>query len=153
MPRPRTQIPLCRFSTNRQNGHTVQRVARALRIEIEAAHGGDFVAPPLDARRRRHTEAVDVENPATNAVLGDFGDCRDALVSHRIEPLRGVGETPFLLTDLDYEPRLLESCRDGGPLGAGSRCRNQYAHPPAQQRLERLDALARELVMRLLGTQ
>jgi len=57
-----------------ENGHAIERVARALRIEIEAANGGDLVAPPFDACRRRHPEPVDVENSATNAVLRDFSD-------------------------------------------------------------------------------
>src|SRR2546428_7495444 len=152
-PRPDRRVPNSRLRTNRQDGHAIQRVARALRIEIEAAHRDDFVAPPFDAGRRRHPEAVDIENPATNAVLGDFGDCRDALISHHIETLRGVGESPFLFIDFDHEPRLLESRRHRRPLGAGSRCSDQDTHRPAQQRLERLDALARELVMRLLGAQ
>jgi len=37
-----------------KHGHAIERVARALRIEVEAAHRSDLVAPPLDAGRRRH---------------------------------------------------------------------------------------------------
>src|SRR5437667_12669815 len=104
-PRPDRRVPYSRLRTNRQDGHAIQRVARSLRIEIEAAHRDDFVTPPLDAGRRRHPEAVDIENPTTNAVLSDFGDCRDALISHRTEPLRGLGSFAFLFLIFAHEPR------------------------------------------------
>src|SRR6266480_5846627 len=146
------RLALHRFRTHRENGHTIDRVARALRIEIEAANGGDLVAPPFDARRRHHPEPVDVENSATNAVLRDFSDRGDTLVPHLGEALRRVGETPFFFS-ADHEPRLLQCRRHRRSLRTGPRRRDQYAHCPAQQRLEGLDALARELVMRLLGTE
>src|SRR6266511_889861 len=148
----RPHLALHRFRTHGENGHTIERVARALRIEIEAANGGDLVAPPFDARRRRHPESVDVENSATNAVLRDFSDSGDTRVPHLGEALRRVGETPFVFS-ADHEPRLLQSRRHRRSLSTGPRRRNQYAHRSAQQCLEGLDALARELVMRLLGTE
>src|SRR5438445_8988395 len=103
MLRPYLQLVLHRFRTHRENGHAIQRVARALCVEIEAAYRDDLVAPPFDARRHRHAESVHVEDSATHAVLGDFSDSWDALVAHLIEPLRRVGEAPFLFTDFDHD--------------------------------------------------
>src|SRR6266566_4225314 len=147
------QLAVHRLRAHGENRNAVQRVARTLRIEIEATHRSDLVAPPLDAGRRRHAESVDVQDPAPHAVLRDFRDGGHARVTHDVEPPGGVGQTPFLFTDLDYEPRLLERRRDCSPLRGGSHGRDQYAHRAAKQRLERLDPLTRELVMRLLGAE
>ncbi len=122
-------------------------------VEIEAAHRCDFVPPPLDAGRRRHAESVDVEDAAANTVLGNLGDRRNARVAHLIEPPRRLGEAPFLFTDLDHEPRLLQRRGDRCALGARTRCRDQDAHRSPHQRLERFDPLAGKLVVRLLGAQ
>src|SRR5882672_2572841 len=153
MLRPYLELVLHRFRTHRENGHAIERVARALRIEIEAAHRDDLVAPPFDARRRRHAESVDVENSATHTVLGDFSDSWDPLVAHLIEPLHRVGEAPFLFTDCDHESRLLQCRRNCRPLGARSGRGDQHTDRSAQQRLDRLDALAGQFVMRLLGAE
>src|SRR6266516_7506692 len=150
---PYPQFVLCRFRAYRQDGQSVQRVTGALRVEIEAACGDHLVTPPFDARRRRHPESVDIENPAADAVLGDFGHRRHPLVAHGIEPLRGLRKAPFLFIDGDDEARLLQRGGNRRPFRAAARRRDQDAHRPTQQRFESLDALPRELVMRLLGAE
>src|SRR6266566_3721275 len=141
------------FRTHRQDRDTVQRFTRALRVEIEAAHGRHFIAPPLDPRRRSHAEPIDVEDPTANAVLRDFGDGGDTRITHRIEPLRRIREPAFFFTDFDHEPRLLECRRHGSALGARARRGDQHSDAAAQQRLQGFDPLARQLVMRLFGAQ
>src|SRR5256885_8257534 len=84
------------FAAHRKNRHAAYGLTRPLRIEVEAADRRDLVAPPLDARRRRHTEPIDVENAATDTVLRDFGHCRHALVTHCIETLCRIAQAPFL---------------------------------------------------------
>src|SRR6266576_956280 len=134
----RPYIPTTTVLTlHRKDGQSVQRVTGALRVEIEAARGDHLVTPPFDARRRRHPKSVDIENPAADTVLGD----------------RGLGKVPFLFIDGDDEARLLQRGGNRRLFRAAARRRDQDAHRPTQQRFESLDALPRELVMRLPGAE
>src|ERR1043166_3480748 len=96
------------FRPYRQHRDAIQRLTRALRVEIEAAHRYDLVTPPFDARGGRHPESLRVENPASGAVLRDLRDGGHPLVPHGLEAVRGVRQTPFLFTDLDHQAPLLE---------------------------------------------
>ena len=132
---------------------SLQLLERALGGEVEPADGGDVVAPPLEPRRRRHPEAVDVEDAAAHAELRDLG--------HRAAP----GDIP---SPRAPRPRSVGACRSPGPRrsrsrssAAGTSVRSAVARavvtsdpqPPLEQRLERLGALAGDLVVRLLLAQ
>ena len=78
------------FGFHRKDGHTVHGLTRALRVQIEAPHRCDLIAPPFDACGRRHAESIYVENAAPDAVLCNLGDCGHPLVPHGLEALRGV---------------------------------------------------------------
>ena len=114
---------------------------------------GDLVAPPLEPRRRRHAEAVDVEDAAAHAELGDLGDGRHPAVSHRLEragPRRSGGRR---------SPTASRSRSRSS--AAGTRVRSAVARavvtrmpePALQQRLDRLGPLAGDLVVRLVLAQ
>ena len=141
------------FRPYRQHRDAIHRLTRALRVEIEAAHRYDVVAPPFDARRGRHTESIHVENPASDAVLRDLRDGGHPFVPHGLEALRGVRQTPLLFTDLDHEAPLVERRWHGSPLGRGARGRDEHADGAAQQRIDSFYALAGKLVMRLFDTE
>ena len=109
---------------------SLQLLQRALGREIEPANRGDVVAPPLDPGRRRHAEAVHVEDAAPDAELGDLGDRRHPAVAHpleRLAPRRPAGGA---------RPRragagALQRRRHQGPLRGGARRRDQDPEPPA----------------------
>ena len=79
MLRPHTASPALRL--HRQHRHPFDRFARPLRIEIEAPERNNVVAPPLDARRRRHAEPVHVEDAAADAELCHFSHGGDPRVT------------------------------------------------------------------------
>src|SRR6266513_2501957 len=95
------------LGTDWENRYPVDRVAGALRIEIETAHRHDLIAPPLDARRRRHSKAVDVENAAAYGVLRDFCDRRYALVTHRVQSFDCGCEAAFFFRRLEDQTGVL----------------------------------------------
>src|SRR5436309_1949703 len=145
--------PNIHFRPYRQHCYPMQHLTRALRVEIEAPHRCDLVDPPFDARGAGHAESVHVENAAANAVLRDLGDCGHALVSHGVEALRGVRQAPLLFTNLDHEAPLLERRGYGSPLRGRARGGDHHADRAAQQCIDRFDAFAGQLVMRLHGTE
>ena len=120
------------FGFHREDSHPTQDLAGPLRVQVEAAHRRNLVAPPFDPRGRRHPEAIHVENAAPDAVLRDFRHCRHTRVPHPNQSLRGLGQTPCFFTDFDDEARLLERSRDGGPLSGGSCGGDQNANGSAQ---------------------
>src|SRR5438445_4899638 len=146
----------------RQDRHPLDQLppfpSRALRVEIERTQRHDVVARPLDPGRRRHPKAVHVEDPAPHAELRDLGDRRHAGVTHRAEAVHDVSETPDPLTPgpearFQHQPHCVERRRHCRPLRRGARGRDEAANPARQQRLEGLDALARDLDVRLFCSE
>ena len=76
------------FGFHREDSHPTQDLAGPLRVQVEAAHRRNLVAPPFDPRGRRHPEAIHVENAAPDAVLRDFRHCRHTRVPHPNQSLR-----------------------------------------------------------------
>src|SRR2546430_4631455 len=110
-----------------KNRYPLDRVAGALRIEIETAYRHDLIAPPLDACRRRHSKTVDVENAAAYGVLRNFCDRRYALVTHRAQSLDRGGEASFLFRPLEDETGVLQCRRHRGSRRTRSRRRDEHA--------------------------
>src|SRR5256886_13616972 len=90
-----------------KNRYPLDRVAGALRIEIETAHRHDLIAPPLDACRRRPSKTVDVENAAAYGGLSDFCDRRDALITHRVQSFDRGCKAAFVFRRLEDETGVL----------------------------------------------
>ncbi len=141
-----------RPGAHRQHGHLLQLLQRALGGEVEAADGSDVVSPPLQAGRHRHPEAIDVEDPASDAEFGDLGNGAHAAVSHRLQRLGRLRRSlPVTLGEAQPEP--LQGGRHQGAFRRRARRGDDDPHLPAEQRLERLRALARDFVVRLLLAQ
>src|SRR2546426_4365014 len=105
----------------RQYRDPFDRLPGSLRVEIERPQRQDLVAPPLDPRRRRHPEAVQVEDAAAHAELRDLGDRRHARVAHLAQPPHDVTQRlspPFPLP-LPRSP--LQDHAHGG-YGGGYAC-------------------------------
>ena len=122
---------------------------RALGGQVEPADRRHVVAPPLEPRRRRHPEAVHVEDAAADAELGDLGHRRHPAVAHPLERLGHVARRAALARG-EPEPEPLERGRHQGPLRGGARGGDQHPEPAVQQRLDRLGALAGDLVVGLV---
>src|SRR5207302_11378090 len=99
-----------------------------------------------------HPEAVRVEDAAADAELRHFGDRGHAGVTHPLEARHGIAET-LVPTGREAEARGREGGGYPGPLGAGARRGHEDAAAARHQIGQGLDALARDLEMRLLGTQ
>ncbi|OLE61149.1 MAG: hypothetical protein AUG10_02365 [Gemmatimonadetes bacterium 13_1_20CM_2_70_10] len=148
-------LPPSLAGADRQHAHTIDRLGRALGIQVEPAQRHDLVAPPLDARRHRHPESVDVQDPAAHAELTDLGHAGNPLITHVGEPLRGVRETGNRrpVTGCQLQTARLQHPRHSRALGAGPRRRDDHAGPARQQRRDRLDALARDLHVGLVRAE
>ena len=86
-------------------------------------------------------------NSATSVTVGDAG------VPHPLERTRRPRAAGDSSPAASCSRSDFERGRHGGALGAGARRRDQQAQLAAQQRLERLDALAGDLEMRLVLAQ
>ena len=153
-----SRFPLPPFGPDRQHGHAIDPLARALRVQIESAQRLDRVAPPLDAGRPGHPETVDVEDPAAHAELPDLGHAGHALVAHRAQPRDYLAErarSPFPRPRSPFQHHALRLERRRHPRALGARPRRRHHHAGAarQQRRDRLDALARDLDVRLVGAE
>jgi hypothetical protein len=120
---------------DRQDGDLAQLLQRALGGEIEPADRGDVVAPPLEPGGRRHPEAVDVQDAAPHAELGDFADRGHPAVTHPLERARHLRRRPpHTRGQPEAEP--LERRRHQRPLGRGARRGDQDTEPALKQRLD-----------------
>ena len=139
-------------SFHRQCRHPPDLLQRPLGIEVERSDGDHLVTAPLDAYRRRHPEAVGVQDAAPHCELRHIGNAGDAFVSHRLEPLDDRrGSLHRTGRDLQAFPG--ERVRHPGPLGGSLERRNDDSRGPSEQCVEGLDALARDLVVRLLHAE
>src|SRR2546430_4580593 len=86
---------------------------------IERPQRQDLVAPPLDPRRRRHPEAVQVEDAAAHAELRDLGDRRHARVAHLAQPPHDVTQRLPPPLPLPPPPSPLQDPAHGGHGGGG----------------------------------
>jgi hypothetical protein len=129
---------------HREDGHLIERRGHPLRRDVEGAHRLELVAPEFQAHRRPHPEAVDVDDPAAHAVLGDILHHGDAREADAIEMRRQVLESPTLAAPQD-EPRLGEGAREACPLLHRARGGEEHADPASRERLQRLHALPRDL--------
>src|SRR6266571_3809864 len=141
-----------------QHRHPSDRLPRSLGVKIERPQRQDLVAPPLDSRRRRHAEAVHIEDAAAHAELRHLGHGRYARVAHLAQPAQAVTQwTPF---PLPLPRTRLQDHAPGGqgggyprPLRRRPGGRDENAHPRPEQRLQRFDPLPRNLEMGFLGAQ
>jgi hypothetical protein len=135
-------------AVDRQHHRDRGGARRALRVEVEVAELADLVAPELEAHRLGHAEAVDVEDAAAHRVLPDVVDERDALEAHAGEVGGEVLGAPHVAA-AQLEPRLLHGARELRALEHRARRGEEDLHVAARQPLERLDALAGDLGVRL----
>ena len=115
------------LGAHRQDRDTLDRLPRALGVQIERAQRHDVIAGPLDPSRRRHPEPVHIEDAAAHAELGDLGHRGDAIVRHRSEPPHDLREAPGAY--LQHEPHRLERRRHRRPLRRSARRRDEHADP------------------------
>ena len=116
--------------------------------EIEVPQVDDLVAPELGAHRLGHAEAVDVEDAAAHAELRDVLHHRHALESDALEVRRELlGAAHVALAKLDAQ--IVQRARHARFLEERARGREQDAQLAAADPLERLDALAGDLRVRL----
>src|SRR6476646_9071801 len=101
----------------------------------------NLIAPELETYRLRHSKAVDVEDSAAHAELGDVIDHLDPLESDRLEASCKIFRSPRVAFS-DHEARLIQLVRELSLLekGAGGSKKNRDFTPA--DALERLDALA-----------
>src|SRR6266700_2140117 len=140
------------LGAHRQDGDPLDRLGGPLRIQIEGPERRDVVSPPFDPRRRRHPEAVHVEDAAAHAELRHLGHGRHAGVPHLFEAPYHVRE-PETASGVERQPRVSEGRRHPGSLRRGACRSHEQANPPREQRLEGFDPLAGDLDVRLLGTE
>src|SRR6266704_1140572 len=140
------------LGAHRQDGDPLDRLGGPLRIQIEGPERRDVVSPPFDPRRRRHPEAVHVEDAAAHAELRHLGHGRHAGVPHLFEAPYHVRE-PETAPGVERQPRVSEGRRHPGSLRRGACRSHEQANPPREQRLEGFDPLAGDLDVRLLGTE
>ena len=108
----------------------------------------DLVAPELGAHRLGHAERVDVEDAAANAELRHVLDHRHALEADRLEMRRELAQ-PMRVALPQLDAQILERARHARLLEQRARGGDEHAQLAARELLERLDALARDLHVRL----
>ena len=135
-------------AVDRQHEGVVGRARGPLGVQIEVTHLRDLITPELEAHRIRHPESVDVEDAAAYAELGDVLDHRDPLVADRLQ-MRGQRLGPPALALPQLDARRANRPGETGALEDRPRGREQNAHLPAADALERFDALPGHLGMRL----
>jgi len=118
------------LGSHRQNRRPLDRLARALRIQIEAPDRSHVISPPLETRRSRHPEPVHVQDPAAHAELRHFSHGRNPLVPHVREASHDVAQrrsSPVPLPRRQHQPHVAECRRHTGPLGGRPRGRHEHA--------------------------
>ena len=147
-PRSKSPASSLHLPIDRQHEREIHRAPRALRRQVEVTQIDDFVAPKLGAHRLRHAERVDVEDAAANAELRDVFDHRHALEADRFEVFGELAE-PVRIALAELDPQLVQRARHSRLLEQRARRREQHPQFAARQPLERLDALAGHLHVRL----
>jgi hypothetical protein len=134
---------------DRQDRDAPHLLLRSLRVQVERAHGDDLVTPPFDPGRRRHPEPVRIHEPAAHGELRHVRHRGYPLVPHRLQArdhvLRAISGTGGQL-----EPRARQRARHPRALGRGAQRGHHHPGPPRHQRVQRLDPLPGDLVVRLL---
>src|SRR6266545_5176422 len=120
----------------------------ALSDEIEMPQLDDIVAPELEADRLRHTESVDVEDPAADAELCYVLDHRDPLESDGLEVRCEVLRTTRV-TLPELETCVRQRTRELGPLEQRPRGGEQNPDVSTAQPLECLHPLTGDFGVRL----
>ena len=125
-----------------------RRFRCALRHEVEVAQLDDFVAPEFEAHGLGHPESVHVDDAAAHRELRDVLDHLHALEADRFEMCRQRVEPPDVAAP-ELETGRREGLGQPRALQHGARGREQDADLAARHALEGLDALARDLGVRL----
>jgi hypothetical protein len=130
-----------------------------LRSEVETPDRVQLVAPPFETCRRRHAEAVYVDDAAPDTELGYLGHRGDPAITHRFESSGSFGEgTAACLASIGRAgpeaKRLLgEGGRDSGALQGRPGGGDQDSEAALEQGGNRFHPLARDLIVRLFLTQ
>ena len=134
----------------RQEAGLLETVRRALRLEVEGAHGGDLVAVPFDPQRILGAAREDVQDAAARAHLPVRGDHRLAAVTEIDQALAQAGRRERLADG--QVDRALAKARGRQEL---SRERAEAGHddsPPSRgERIERREPDAGHLRGRRLA--
>ena len=127
---------------------------RALGGEVEPPDRADIVAPPLQPRRRRHAEAVHVEDAAPHAELRDLGHRRHPLVAHLLEG--ACATVPASPARRPTASRSRSRCSAAGTIVRSAVARavvTRTRSRPCSSASMRLGPLAGDLVVRLVLAQ
>ena len=133
---------------DRQDDGVLDVARRTLRQNVELSKRRHLIAPELEAHGAGHPESVDVHDPTAHRELRDVVDEGHPLEPNGLE-MRCQVLKPVLRAVADFQPSPAKRAGQTRALEHRTSRRHEQAHATPRDLLQRLDALAGDLEVRL----